>query len=70
MVCFCSFDLPADDFANPNVGLQKERVEQRDRIEQNRGHINVIVTTYQTASGNQVDSKFLRCQKPVVSSAI
>ncbi|KAH0544191.1 hypothetical protein FGG08_001636 [Glutinoglossum americanum] len=50
----------------PYYGLQKERVEQRDRIERNRAHINVIVTTYQTASGNPLDSKFLRCQKPVV----
>ncbi|KAI9769348.1 MAG: hypothetical protein M1840_004049 [Geoglossum simile] len=50
----------------PYYGLQKERVEQRDRIERNRAHINVIVTTYQTASGNHIDSKFLRSQKPVV----
>ncbi|KAH0562282.1 hypothetical protein GP486_003027 [Trichoglossum hirsutum] len=50
----------------PYYGLQKERVEQRDRIDRNRDHINVIVTTYQTASGNQLDSKFLRSQKPVV----
>ncbi|KAI9784751.1 MAG: hypothetical protein M1839_001481 [Geoglossum umbratile] len=50
----------------PYYGLQKERAEQRDSIERNRAHINVIVTTYQTASGNQIDSKFLRSQKPVV----
>jgi SWI/SNF-related matrix-associated actin-dependent regulator 1 of chromatin subfamily A len=48
------------------IGSQKEREELREKIEINLKDINVIVTTYQLASGNKIDTHFLRQLSPRV----
>ena len=49
-----------------NTGLQDERMEMRERIENMKGEINVVVTTYNIAQ-TKIDNKFLRRLKPNVS---
>ncbi|SCU96461.1 LAMI_0F06634g1_1 [Lachancea mirantina] len=44
----------------PYYGSQQERAELRDILEDNDGHYDVIVTTYNLASGNKYDVSFLK----------
>ncbi|RPB19855.1 hypothetical protein L211DRAFT_793339 [Terfezia boudieri ATCC MYA-4762] len=46
----------------PYYGSQKERFEIRDTLKRNRG-FNVLVTTYNLATGDALDRKFLKEQK-------
>ncbi|SCU90937.1 LADA_0F07184g1_1 [Lachancea dasiensis] len=44
----------------PYYGSQQERAELRDILEDNEGHYDVVVTTYNLASGNKYDVSFLK----------
>lgn len=51
----------------PYYGSQKEREELREEIESELRDIDIIVTTYETATGQRPDNKFLRkVVKPTV----
>lgn len=44
----------------PYYGSQQERADLRDILEENEGQYDVIVTTYNLASGNKYDVSFLK----------
>lgn len=44
----------------PYYGSQQERADLRDILEENHGNYDVVVTTYNLASGNKYDVSFLK----------
>ncbi|KAK8209026.1 DNA-dependent ATPase fun30 [Zalaria obscura] len=53
----------------PYYGSQATREEMRYSIEEDLDDIDVIVTTYETAANNRVDTKFLSKLRPTLQSA-